>query len=80
MQRAYDQVIHDVALQKPSRRVLSSTEADWLAADGATHHGFFDIAFMRSIPNMIVAAPMDEADLRNMLYTAQLDKISSPYR
>jgi 1-deoxy-D-xylulose-5-phosphate synthase len=49
-----------------------------VGADGATHHGFFDMAFMRAIPNMIVAAPMDEVELRNMLYSAQLDKNKSP--
>jgi 1-deoxy-D-xylulose-5-phosphate synthase len=77
LQRAYDQIIHDVALQK-LHVVFCVDRGGLVGSDGATHHGFFDMAFMRSIPNMIVAAPMDEADLRNMLYTAQLDKISSP--
>jgi 1-deoxy-D-xylulose-5-phosphate synthase len=50
-----------------------------VGADGATHHGFFDMAFMRSIPNMVVTAPMDEIELRNLMYTAQLDKNKSPF-
>ena len=50
-----------------------------VGADGATHHGFFDMAFMRSIPNMIVSAPMDEIELRNLMYTAQLDKNNTPF-
>ena len=50
-----------------------------VGADGATHHGFFDIVYMRSIPNMIVSAPMDGVELRNLMYTAQLDKIKSPF-
>ncbi len=71
MQRAYDQMIHDVALQ--NLNVIFCLDRGGLVGDdGATHHGVFDLAFMRSIPNMIVAAPMDELDLRNMLYTAQL--------
>jgi 1-deoxy-D-xylulose-5-phosphate synthase len=77
LQRAYDQIIHDVALQK-LHVVFCVDRGGLVGSDGATHHGFFDMAFMRTIPNMIVAAPMDETDLRNLLYTAQLDKISSP--
>jgi 1-deoxy-D-xylulose-5-phosphate synthase len=77
LQRAYDQIIHDVALQK-LHVVFCVDRGGLVGSDGATHHGFFDLAFMRTIPNMIVAAPMDEKDLRNLLYTAQLDKISSP--
>ena len=50
-----------------------------VGADGATHHGFFDMAFMRSIPNMIVSAPMDEIELRNLMYTAQLEKNKFPF-
>jgi 1-deoxy-D-xylulose-5-phosphate synthase len=49
-----------------------------VGADGATHHGFFDMAFMRSIPNMVVSAPMDEIELRNLMYTAQLGKNKFP--
>jgi 1-deoxy-D-xylulose-5-phosphate synthase len=70
MQRAYDQMIHDVALQNLNV-VFCLDRGGLVGDDGATHHGAFDIAFMRSVPNMIVAAPMDELDLRNMLYTAQ---------
>jgi 1-deoxy-D-xylulose-5-phosphate synthase len=77
LQRAYDQIIHDVALQK-LHVVFCVDRGGLVGSDGATHHGFFDMAFMRTIPNMIVAAPMDETDLRNLLYTAQLDKIASP--
>jgi 1-deoxy-D-xylulose-5-phosphate synthase len=50
-----------------------------VGSDGATHHGFFDMAFMRSIPNMVVSAPMDEVELRNLMYTAQLEKNSFPF-
>jgi 1-deoxy-D-xylulose-5-phosphate synthase len=73
MQRAYDQVIHDVALQNLNV-VFCIDRGGLVGDDGATHHGAFDLAFMRSVPNMIVAAPMDELDLRNLLYTAQLKK------
>ncbi|MCB8994219.1 MAG: 1-deoxy-D-xylulose-5-phosphate synthase [Bacteroidales bacterium] len=73
MQRAYDQMVHDVALQNLNV-VFCLDRAGLVGDDGPTHHGAFDIAFMRSIPNMIVAAPMDEIELRNMLYTAQLKK------
>jgi len=77
LQRAYDQIIHDVALQN-LHVVFCIDRGGLVGSDGATHHGFFDIAFMRNIPNMIVSAPMDEIELRNMMYTAQLDKIKSP--
>jgi 1-deoxy-D-xylulose-5-phosphate synthase len=70
MQRAYDQVIHDVAIQK-LHVVFCLDRGGLVGADGATHHGVFDLAYMRSIPNMIVAAPMDELELRNLLFTAQ---------
>ncbi len=72
MQRSYDQVIHDVALQKLNV-VFCMDRGGLVGADGATHHGVFDLAFMRSIPNMTVSAPMDEIELRNLMYTAQLD-------
>lgn len=72
MQRAYDQVIHDVALQNLNV-VFCLDRAGLVGADGATHHGAFDLAYMRSIPNITVAAPMDEEELRNMMYTAQLE-------
>ncbi len=71
MQRAYDQVIHDVALQKLNV-VFCLDRAGLVGADGATHHGIFDLAYMRAIPNMTVAAPMNECELRNLMYTAQL--------
>ncbi len=71
MQRAYDQVVHDVALQKLP--VVFCLDRGGLAgADGATHHGVFDIAYFRCIPNMVVSAPMDEEELRNLMYTASL--------
>lgn len=77
LQRAYDQIVHDVALQN-LKVVFCIDRGGLVGSDGATHHGFFDIAFMRNIPNMIVSAPMDEIELRNLMYTAQLDKIKSP--
>jgi len=72
MQRAYDQVIHDVALQNLNV-VFCLDRAGLVGADGATHHGAYDLAYMRSIPNMTVAAPMNEEELRDMMYTAQLE-------
>lgn len=72
MQRAYDQVIHDVAIQNLNV-VFCLDRAGLAGADGATHHGAYDLAFMRCIPNMTVAAPMNEEELRNMMYTAQLE-------
>ncbi len=71
MQRAYDQVIHDVALQKLDV-VFCLDRGGFVGADGATHHGVFDLAYFRCIPNMIVSAPMNEQELRNLMYTAQL--------
>ena len=71
MQRAYDQVVHDVALQ--NLHVVFCLDRGGLAgADGPTHHGAFDLAYFRCIPNMIVSAPMNEEELRNLMYTAQL--------
>ncbi len=72
MQRAYDQVIHDVALQKLNV-VFCLDRAGIAGADGATHHGAYDLAYMRCIPNMTVAAPMNEEELRNLMFTAQLE-------
>ena len=72
MQRAYDQVIHDVALQN-LQVVFCIDRGGIVGEDGATHQGVFDLAYMRTIPNMVVAAPMDEPELRNMMYTAQLE-------
>ncbi|MEE1884735.1 1-deoxy-D-xylulose-5-phosphate synthase [Pedobacter flavus] len=74
MQRAYDQVIHDVAIQNLNV-VFCLDRAGLAGADGATHHGAYDIAYMRCIPNMIIASPMNEEELRNMMYTAQLENI-----
>ena len=71
MQRAYDQVIHDVAIQNLNV-VFCLDRGGLVGADGATHHGAFDIAYFRCIPNMIVSAPMNEIELRNLMYTAQL--------
>jgi 1-deoxy-D-xylulose-5-phosphate synthase len=77
MQRAYDQVIHDVALQK-LHVVFCLDRGGLVGADGATHHGAFDLAYFRCIPNMIVSAPMNEEELRNLMYTAQL-KNAGPF-
>ncbi len=71
MQRAYDQVIHDVALQNLNV-VLCLDRGGLVGADGPTHHGAFDLAYLRCVPNMTVSSPMDEAELRNLMYTAQL--------
>lgn len=71
MQRAYDNVIHDVALQRLDV-IFCLDRGGLVGADGATHQGAFDLAYFRCIPNMIVAAPLNEIDLRNMMYTAQL--------
>lgn len=71
LQRAYDQVIHDVALQDLPV-IFCLDRAGLVGEDGATHHGVFDLAFLRSIPNMIVYAPLNEIDLQNILFTAQL--------
>lgn len=78
MQRAYDQVIHDVALQN-LHVVFCLDRGGLVGADGATHHGFFDLSYMRTVPNMIVSAPMDEIELRNLMYTAQLEKNVGPF-
>ena len=71
LQRAYDQVIHDVALQDLPV-IFCLDRAGLVGEDGATHHGVFDLAYLRCIPNMIVYSPMNEIALRNILYTAQL--------
>lgn len=71
LQRAYDQVIHDVALQNLPV-VFCVDRAGLVGADGATHHGVFDIAYLNCIPNILIAAPGDEIELRNLLYTASL--------
>ena len=71
MQRAYDQVLHDVALQNLNV-VFCLDRGGLVGADGATHHGAYDLAYMRCIPNMVVSAPMNEEELRNLMFTAQL--------
>ena len=71
LQRAYDQVIHDVALQNLPV-IFCLDRAGLVGEDGATHHGVFDIAFLRCLPNMIIYAPKDEIELQNILYTASL--------
>ena len=78
MQRAYDQVIHDVALQKLPV-IFCLDRAGLVGEDGPTHHGCYDIAFFRCIPNLIIAAPMNEQELRNMMYTAQLPSTDLPF-
>lgn len=78
MQRAYDMVIHDVAIQKLPV-IFCLDRAGLVGDDGPTHHGAYDIAYMRCIPNMIVAAPMNESELRNLMYTAQLDSNKLPF-
>lgn len=72
LQRAYDQVIHDVAIQNLPV-IFCLDRGGLVGEDGATHQGVFDLAYMRLIPNMVVAAPMDEIELRNLMYTAQLE-------
>lgn len=71
LQRAYDQVIHDVALQDLPV-IFCLDRAGLVGEDGATHHGVFDLAYLRCIPNLIIVAPRDESELRNIMYTAQL--------
>ncbi len=71
-QRAYDQLIHDVALQKLNV-VFCLDRAGLVGEDGPTHHGSFDLAYLRAIPNLTVCAPMNEVELRNMMYTGQLE-------
>ncbi len=72
MQRAYDQVVHDVALQNLNV-VFCLDRAGFAGADGPTHHGSFDLAYFRCIPNLTICAPMNEEELRNMMYTSQLE-------
>lgn len=68
MQRAYDMVIHDVALQK-LHLILCLDRAGLVGEDGATHHGVFDLAYLRPIPNLVISSPLNEWDLRNLMYT-----------
>ncbi|MFO7933497.1 MAG: 1-deoxy-D-xylulose-5-phosphate synthase [Bacteroidales bacterium] len=71
MQRAYDQVIHDVAIQKLPV-IFCLDRAGLVGSDGATHHGAYDLAYFRCIPEMVIASPLNEIELRNLMYTAQL--------
>lgn len=77
MQRAYDQVIHDVALQN-LHVVMCLDRGGLVGEDGATHHGVFDLAFLRPVPNLTICSPLNEEELRNMMFTAQL-KIAGPW-
>lgn len=74
MQRAYDQVLHDVALQNLNV-VFCLDRGGLVGADGATHHGAYDLSYMRSIPNMTLSAPMNEEELRNLMFTAQQENM-----
>jgi 1-deoxy-D-xylulose-5-phosphate synthase len=78
MQRAYDQVVHDVAIQKLPV-IFCLDRAGLVGDDGPTHHGCYDIAYMRCVPNMIISAPMNESELRNLMFTAQLDTNKFPF-
>lgn len=78
LQRAYDQLIHDVALQKLPV-IMCIDRAGVVGTDGPTHHGAFDIAFLRCIPDLTGAAPMNETELRNLMYTAQLKALKMPF-
>jgi 1-deoxy-D-xylulose-5-phosphate synthase len=71
MQRAYDNIIHDVAIHK-QHVVFCLDRAGLVGEDGPTHHGAFDLAYLRSIPNLTIASPMNEHELRKLMYTAQL--------
>jgi len=78
MQRAYDMVIHDVAIQKLPV-IFCLDRAGLVGDDGPTHHGCYDIAYMRCIPHMVVSAPMNESELRDLMYTAQLETNQNPF-
>jgi 1-deoxy-D-xylulose-5-phosphate synthase len=78
MQRAYDQVVHDVCIQNlPVNFCLD--RAGFAGADGPTHHGAYDVAYFRCLPNMIVASPMNEEELRNLMFTAQLPRTEQAF-
>lgn len=77
MQRAYDQVVHDVAIQKLPV-VFCLDRAGLVGDDGPTHHGCYDISYFRCIPNLIISSPMNEQELRNLMYTAQLESTKLP--
>ncbi len=76
MQRAYDQVVHDVCLQNLPV-VFCLDRAGFVGADGPTHHGAYDIAYFRCVPNLVVSSPMNEEELRNLMYSASLHE--GPY-
>jgi len=78
MQRAYDMVIHDVAIQNLPV-IFCLDRAGMVGDDGGTHQGAYDLAYMRCIPNMVVSAPMNEQELRNLMYTAQLEETNNPF-
>ena len=78
MQRAFDQVVHDVAIQKLPV-IFCLDRAGLVGEDGPTHHGAYDIAYFRCIPNMIISAPMNEQELRNLMYTSQLESTKLPF-
>jgi 1-deoxy-D-xylulose-5-phosphate synthase len=78
MQRAYDQVVHDVAIQKLPV-IFCLDRAGLVGEDGPTHHGAYDIPYFRCIPNMVIGAPMNEQELRNLMYTAQLETTKLPF-
>ncbi|HEY8387693.1 MAG TPA: 1-deoxy-D-xylulose-5-phosphate synthase [Parasegetibacter sp.] len=78
MQRAYDQVVHDVAIQNLPV-VFCLDRAGLVGEDGPTHHGAYDIPYFRCIPNMIISAPMNESELRNLMYTSQLPETNNPF-
>ncbi len=78
MQRAYDQVVHDVAIQKLPV-IFCLDRAGLVGEDGPTHHGAYDIPFFRCIPHMVISAPMNESELRNLMYTAQLESNNHPF-
>ncbi len=78
MQRAYDQVVHDIAIQKLPV-ILCLDRAGLVGEDGPTHHGCYDIPYFRCIPHMIVSAPMNEKELRNLMYTSQLESTKNPF-
>jgi 1-deoxy-D-xylulose-5-phosphate synthase len=77
MQRAFDSVVHDVAIQKLPV-VFCLDRAGLVGDDGPTHHGCYDIAYFRCIPNMVISSPMNESELRNLMYTAQLESTKLP--
>jgi 1-deoxy-D-xylulose-5-phosphate synthase len=78
MQRAFDQVVHDAAIQKLPV-IFCLDRAGLVGEDGPTHHGAYDISYFRCIPNMIISSPMNEAELRNLMFTAQLDSTTLPF-